>query len=172
MTFAVRRAQPADLDPILAIAAASPEAPQWQPAGYTPYLMRDSTHPSLLRTAIVAASEEKIQGFAAATLLLEADSPGAKSLCQLDSIAVLPEARRQTIATSLLRNVLERAAAHHAHHFSLEVRAGNTPAIRLYERQGLRPEGRRPRYYAHPEEDALILGMPVTLVPPDSSFPP
>jgi ribosomal-protein-alanine N-acetyltransferase len=164
----LRQAQPTDLDSILAIAAASPEAPQWQPADYAPYLTPDASNPNLLRTALVATSEEKIQAFAAATLLVD----GTQNLCQLDSIAVLPEARRQGIATALVRARLTWAAAHHAHHFSLEVRTGNTPAIRLYERQGFRSEGSRPRYYAHPEEDALILGMPVTLVPPDGSFPP
>jgi ribosomal-protein-alanine N-acetyltransferase len=87
-------------------------------------------------------------------------------------MAVLPEARRRGIATTLLRALLAWASVNHAHHFSLEVRASNTPAIRLYERLGFRPEGRRPRYYAHPEEDAVLLGMPITNVPPEGSFPP
>jgi ribosomal protein S18 acetylase RimI-like enzyme len=182
MTSALRPAQPADLDSILAIAAASPDAPQWQPSDYLPYLTPEASNPApsnpaplnpaLLRTAIVAISEEKTQAFAAATLLLIPDSAGAQNLAQLDSIAVLSVARRQGIATALLRALLAWAAANHAHHFSLEVRASNAPAIRLYERLGLRPEGRRPLYYAHPEEDALLLGIPITTVPPDSSFPP
>jgi len=164
----LRRAQPADLDPILAIASASPEAPQWPPAAYGSYLTSDPASPNLLRNAIVAVLRDHIEAFAAATLLLD----GAQNLCQLDSMAVHPQARRQGLATALLRALLEWAAFNHAHHFSLEVRASNAPAIRLYQRFGLRPEGLRPRYYAHPEEDALILGMPVTLVLPDSSFPP
>jgi [ribosomal protein S18]-alanine N-acetyltransferase len=86
-------------------------------------------------------------------------------------MAVRPEARRQGIGSALLRALLAWAADNHARHFSLEVRASNAPAIGLYQRLGLRPEGRRPRYYTHPEEDALILGMPVTLIPPTGSFP-
>jgi ribosomal-protein-alanine N-acetyltransferase len=164
----VRPAQPTDLDPILAISATSPEVPQWQPADYAPYLASNPANPSLLRTAIVALNQDQIQAFAAATLLLDGD----QNLCQLDSMAVLPEARRRGIATTLLRALLAWASVNHAHHFSLEVRASNTPAIRLYERLGFRPEGRRPRYYAHPEEDAVLLGMPITNVPPEGSFPP
>ena len=40
---------------------------------------------------------------------------------------------------------------------SLEVRATNAPAITLYEKLGFETVGRRPNYYRHPKEDALIL---------------
>ena len=39
---------------------------------------------------------------------------------------------------------------------SLEVRAGNAPAIRLYESHGFTLCGTRKRYYRDPAEDALI----------------
>jgi ribosomal-protein-alanine N-acetyltransferase len=157
-----------DLEQVRAIAIASPESPQWQPSDYAAYLSPENStyNPALLRTALVAVApnpntrtpEEKILAFAAATLLLD----GAQNLCQLDSIAVRPETRRQGLGAALLHTVLHWAAQNSARHFSLEVRAGNAPAIRLYQRLGLRPEGRRPSYYTHPEEDALILGTPVT----------
>jgi len=35
--------------------------------------------------------------------------------------------------------------------------------VALYQGLGLREEGRRRRYYIDPEEDALILGRPITL---------
>ena len=41
--------------------------------------------------------------------------------------------------------------------FTLEVRAGNTPAVRLYESLGFRAEGIRRNFYRDPEEDALIM---------------
>ena len=40
---------------------------------------------------------------------------------------------------------------------TLEVRAGNSPAISLYESLGFRTEGIRPGFYAKPREDALIM---------------
>jgi ribosomal-protein-alanine N-acetyltransferase len=37
------------------------------------------------------------------------------------------------------------------------VRPSNLPALGLYERLGFTVAAVRPRYYTHPEEDALIL---------------
>lgn len=38
----------------------------------------------------------------------------------------------------------------------LEVRVSNASAIALYQKLGFTEVGRRPRYYFHPTEDALI----------------
>ena len=155
----IRSMTPADLPAVLLIAAACPEAPRWRPSDFQPYLYPTPDSPQA-RTAIVAVSASRILGFAAATLLLD----GQQNRCDLDSIAVLPDACRRGLGTALLRAVLAWSAAAGARRLSLEVRAGNTPAIRLYERFGLRPEGRRPRYYSHPEEDALLMGITITSV--------
>jgi len=40
---------------------------------------------------------------------------------------------------------------------TLEVRASNAPAIRLYDKLGFVEVGSRPGYYHNPKEDALIL---------------
>lgn len=169
MTVTLRPMHLGDLDQVLAIAAASPEAPHWKPSDYTPYLTPDASNPALLRTAIVATTpdphqpnQEKIQAFAAATLLLTPDSAGQQNFTQLDSIAVHPSSRRQGLGATLLRAILTWSARNNARHVALEVRAGNAPAIALYQQCGLRPEGRRPRYYTDPEEDALLLGMEIT----------
>ncbi len=160
MTFALRPMRVSDLDAVLSIAATAPDAPHWPRPAYEAYLAPDPASPTLLRVALVAASPDAaaVIGFACSTLLLD----GVQNLCQLDSVAVLPSARRHRIGTALLSELLARAAHHGARHLSLEVRASNTAAIALYRSFGLRLEGRRPRYYIHPEEDALLLGMPVT----------
>ena len=41
--------------------------------------------------------------------------------------------------------------------FTLEVRAGNRPAIALYEKYGFHTEGIRAGFYEKPVEDALIM---------------
>ncbi len=41
----------------------------------------------------------------------------------------------------------------------LEVRAGNGPALGLYESLGFRRVGRRPRYYPNDGEDAVLMTL-------------
>ena len=154
---AIRPMQPDDLDAVLAIAADCPETAQWQPADYAPYL--GPPEPPLLRAAFVAVLPGRVVGFAATSLLV--DPPGAEkpeNRCELDSMAVSPHARRRRIGSALLEAVLHWAATHDCRRFTLEVRASNVPAIRLYERHGIRQEGLRPRYYAEPVEDAVLMG--------------
>lgn len=163
----IRPMVPADLDPVLALAAASPEAPQWPQNIWASYLP-PQPHPALLRTAVVAVQHSTILGFACATLLPDSQPTDAQpasrqqNLCELDSIAVHPSARRRGIGAALLREILAWAAAQRVRRLVLEVRASNAAALRLYQSLGLAEEGRRPRYYTHPEEDALLLGTPVT----------
>ena len=155
--LSIRPMEPADLDAVLAIAAASPEAPRWAPADYAPYVTPQQ--PPLLRIAFVAVLDGRTVGFAAAALLL--DPTGAadrENHCELDSMAVHPEARRQGLGSALLEGILNWAAMHDYRRFTLEVRASNAAAIHLYERSGLRREGLRPRYYADPVEDAILMG--------------
>lgn len=166
MTFAIRAMQSGDLDAVALIAAACPEAPQWGPSAYAAYLAPDPANAALLRSVLVADQDCAVLAFACATLLLD----GEQNLCQLDSMAVHPGARRHGIGFALLQHLLDWAARSGARRFSLEVRASNDPALRLYERFGLRQEGRRPRYYADPEEDALLLGRPITPGSPSPVF--
>ncbi len=165
--FTIRPMRHSDLDQVRAIAKASPEAPQWQPEAWAAYLQA-TPEPPIFRRAVVAEGEGKILGFAAATLLVD----GEENLCQLESVAVDPSARRRGIATTLVRDMLGWVRQNGGRRFSLEVRAGNAAAIALYLRLGLEPEGRRTGYYADPEEDALVLGTPVTAGEPNSEFPP
>ncbi len=75
----------------------------------------------------------------------------------VNSFAVTPERRRQGLATHLLLEVFRDARAAGATSATLEVRASNLAARRLYERLGFTVEGIRTDYYQTPREDALIL---------------
>ena len=70
---------------------------------------------------------------------------------------LVPELRRRGTAQALLQALQERLAARGIGSLTLEVRASNLPAQRLYTAAGFACIGRRPNYYLAPREDALIL---------------
>jgi ribosomal-protein-alanine N-acetyltransferase len=75
----------------------------------------------------------------------------------INSLAVLPEWRRQHLGAALLVGVIEASRTEGARRATLEVRASNEPARRLYERWGFQQVAVRRGYYTNPVEDALIL---------------
>ena len=74
----------------------------------------------------------------------------------LMNVAVDDGLRRQGIASALIERLFELADGP-SEQYTLEVRTSNEPAIRLYERFGFRPAGRRHGYYHDNREDALIM---------------
>ncbi|MGH7163907.1 MAG: ribosomal protein S18-alanine N-acetyltransferase, partial [Nitrospiraceae bacterium] len=78
---------------------------------------------------------------------------------RLMNLAVDPAARRQGVAAELVRHALAAARDRGALRAILEVRASNVPARRLYEQAGFRQIALRAKYYTHPVEDAVIMGM-------------
>ena len=73
------------------------------------------------------------------------------------NVAVHPDYRRQGIAEALVNALVDALKARESHGLTLEVRASNEPAKKLYEKLGFFQVGRRPNYYRNPREDALIL---------------
>jgi ribosomal-protein-alanine N-acetyltransferase len=75
----------------------------------------------------------------------------------INNMAVREGWRKLGIGAMLLGSALEEAKRRGALRSFLEVRLSNLPAQALYERFGFEPSGRRPRYYADPQEDALVM---------------
>lgn len=80
---------------------------------------------------------------------------------ELLRIAVHPLHKRKGIASLLIRQILNIAKARKIKHWFLEVRASNSPAIRLYEKFGFTVMGRRKSYYKgpHGKEDAITMHL-------------
>ena len=76
----------------------------------------------------------------------------------LERIAVAPAARRRGIGEALLARAIREGRGKLAF-LTLEVRAGNAPAIGLYEKLGFHEVGRRKNYYREEGEDALLLTL-------------
>ena len=95
---------------------------------------------------LVALDGDCVVGYVGSqTVLGEAD---------MMNIAVADSHRRRGIARALVEELIARLDATM---LTLEVRASNTPAIKLYESLGFQQVGLRKNYYRKPKEDALIL---------------
>lgn len=73
----------------------------------------------------------------------------------ITTVAVDRTSRRHRLGTRLMLALVDEALAADAEHLTLEVRASNEAAHRLYERFGFAPVGVRKNYYL--TEDALVM---------------
>ena len=105
---------------------------------------------NLLSAFLVALDDnDRVVGYAGLQVVLDEG--------YITNVAVRPECRRQGIAAKLLQVFLDFAKANKLAFLTLEVRASNYDAIALYGSRGFRSVGRRPNYYEHPREDAIIM---------------
>jgi ribosomal-protein-alanine N-acetyltransferase len=133
-----------DLDGVLEVEAESFTNP-WTRDMYAWELQnRGMCHILLVRT-----DECRVAGFCAFWLVLDE--------IHINNFALRPAFRAQGIGTALLRHVLAEGRNLGARRATLEVRASNEGARRLYERMGFYVAGIRRSYYTNPVEDALVL---------------
>jgi [ribosomal protein S18]-alanine N-acetyltransferase len=134
----------ADLDGVLAVEAESFTNP-WTREMYAWELQnRTVCHIYIVRTA-----ECTVAGFCAFWLVFDE--------IHVNNVALRPQFRGRGIGSALLRHVVAEARRLGARRATLEVRASNVAARRLYERLGFYVAATRRNYYTNPVEDALIL---------------
>lgn len=75
----------------------------------------------------------------------------------VNDIAVLPAFRRQGVGFELVKALVRYAREKGLRFLTLEARASNQSAIRLYERAGFRDVGVRRGFYDFPKEDARLM---------------
>ena len=80
----------------------------------------------------------------------------------ITNIAVLPEYRRNSVASKLLSSLIEFCRENELDPITLEVRETNIPAINLYSKFGFEKIGERKKYYADTGENALIMSLTAT----------
>ena len=98
---------------------------------------------------VVARSGDRIVGYGGLWLMVDE--------AHITTFAVHPDRRRERIGERLLQRLFEVAGAMNAEWLTLEVRASNLGAQKLYEKYGFRRAGVRRRYYSDNNEDALIM---------------
>ena len=104
-----------------------------------------------IATYFLATVDEKIVGYIGYWNVLNEGN--------ITNIAVLPEYRRQKIASKLLEYAIKNAIAENLSLMTLEVRKSNEPAKNLYAKFGFEPLGIRKDYYHKPLEDAVIMTL-------------
>jgi ribosomal-protein-alanine N-acetyltransferase len=98
---------------------------------------------------IVAKEGDRIVGYAGLWLSLDE--------AHITTFAVLPDYRRRKIGERMLVALFDKSTKLGAEWMTLEVRASNLAAQKLYEKYGFRPAGIRRRYYSDNNEDAIIM---------------
>ncbi|MCR4901253.1 MAG: ribosomal protein S18-alanine N-acetyltransferase [Butyrivibrio sp.] len=84
---------------------------------------------------------------------------GVQNICgdgEITNVSVNPDFRNCKVAGHMLDYLIENGKKMGISAYTLEVRAGNIPAIKLYENAGFVSEGVRPGFYDNPKEDAVI----------------
>jgi len=97
----------------------------------------------------VALAGQKVIGYAGLWIIVEE--------AHITNIAVHPDYRGRCLGKTLLKVLMEEAAYLGADRITLEVRASNWIAQRLYERMGFVCAGIRKGYYSDNQEDAYIM---------------
>jgi ribosomal-protein-alanine acetyltransferase len=143
----IRRAQPADLDGIMALETAT--------------FPRDAWSRTVMRSELggrhgyylAAVDDDRIVGYAG---LL---APAGSGQADIQTIAVAPEARRSGLGRELMTALVAEAARRRAAHVFLEVRADNDPARLLYRDLGFELISVREHYYQPDDVSAEVMRL-------------
>jgi len=143
--------RPANLDDVpvlMALEKDSPTAAHWPSARYEDAIRNFSPR----RLVMVIEDESNILGFIVACAAETTDTHE----WEIENIVVASAAWRRGLGARLLGGLLNAAPKGKNAVFFLEVRESNRAARALYEKFHFVEDGRRPRYYQQPQEDAIL----------------
>jgi [ribosomal protein S18]-alanine N-acetyltransferase len=139
-----------DIPVMMQLIGHSATAAKWSLAHFAG--MFDQSGP--LRVALIVEDDATAKGFLVAHEV-------AKEW-EIENIVVAPEERRRGLGTRLVGEFLDLVRSHRGTAVFLEVRESNRAARTLYETSGFQQTGRRSRYYAQPQEDAIVYRLTLT----------
>ncbi len=131
-----------DLKRVAGIEAENFSVP-WTEKDFQDFLNREDT------IFLVAEEDGKAAGYIGAVCSAEEGD--------ITNVSVSEENRRKGIGTALVRELVRRTEEKGISRLFLEVREKNKTAVRLYEKAGFSPVGRRRKYYRDPQEDAVVM---------------
>jgi [ribosomal protein S18]-alanine N-acetyltransferase len=146
----IRPAAQADIPAMMRLVNHSATAAHWSREQYD----RVFGEASPRRLALVIEETNSLQGFLVAHVVA--------GEWEIENIAIAGAARRRGLGTRLLGEFLRLASSEGASAVFLEVRESNLVARSLYEKWSFVESGRRPGYYAQPQEDAIVYRLSFT----------
>ncbi len=138
----IREMRPEDLEGAYVLEKANMGAEAWTKQQLLDASMRSDT------VYVVAEKGDRIVGLC-----------GVQNISgdgDVTNVSVAQNCRGEGIGRKMLFQLMERGRGIGVVNYTLEVRAGNTPAITLYEHLGFTSDGIRPGFYSSPKEDAVI----------------
>jgi [ribosomal protein S18]-alanine N-acetyltransferase len=103
------------------------------------------------RIFLVAFDGSQIVGYGGVWLVIDE--------AHVTTLAIAESQRRQGIGLKLMIELLKQSMEAGMVCSTLEVRAGNEAAIKLYEKLGYRETAKRKRYYPDNNEDAAVMWL-------------
>ena len=100
---------------------------------------------------LMAFEDENPMGFVGLSVVFDEGYMG--------NLAVIESYRRKGTGRALMNELINECKAMDSAFVTLEVRASNTPAVKLYESLGFTEAGRRKNYYKEPLEDAILMTL-------------
>ena len=146
----IRLATPADIPSMMQLVVHSATASHWSRGQYERAFRDDVPR----RLVLVVEEENIVRGF-----LVGHEVAGE---WEIENIAIAGAARRRGMGTRLLGEFLNRVRSQGGTCVFLEVRESNRAARLLYEKWAFEESGRRSRYYAEPQEDAIVYRLDLT----------
>jgi [ribosomal protein S18]-alanine N-acetyltransferase len=143
----IRSAVPDDIPQMMALAGESESAAHWNAREYDALFAPEAPE----RVALVCEEAGGIAGFVVARCGIDE--------WEIENVVVDTRLRRKGIGDRLIQEVLRQARDCGVADVFLEVRESNVAARGLYAKWGFAEEGRRPKYYRAPQEDAVVMRM-------------
>lgn len=144
MSLALVNLSERHLPEILAIERASQTAP-WSEESFR----KELTHP--ISIFLVAEDKAGVAGYGCAWVVVDE--------AHIVTVAISPERRRGGIGRQIVQRLMAEAQSRGATCATLEVRATNEAALRLYESMGFVRSGIRKHYYPDNGEDAVVMWL-------------
>lgn len=110
-----------------------------------------------IKTELQGSRDLKLSAFSDNTEIGKIEAWLVIDEIQINDVIVNEAYRRNGIASAMLEKLFDFAREHACRKITLEVREGNTPAIKLYEKHGFTQVGKRENYYHDNGENAILM---------------